>query len=144
MDKPQILIVEDDPSWQKTFKRYLKNEPFNISIAATYQEALALIEAQTFDWVEQIPDNPYPFPHYVTLQFPGSGTLTVAEVPQSGHYALSNMQVWSEPPAKPDHDFICFEPSVGSEDALNRPADRLNIDQHSSTQIVLQLQAKPL
>lgn len=46
-----VLIVEDDPSWQKTFKRYLKNEPFAISVAATYQEALALIEAQTFDLV---------------------------------------------------------------------------------------------
>ena len=54
------------------------------------------------------------------------------------------MQVWSEPPTKPDHNFVCFEPTVGSEDALNRPADRLNIDQHSSRQIVLQLQGKPL
>jgi galactose mutarotase-like enzyme len=100
-------------------------------------------EAQTFDWVEHIPDNPYPFPHHVTIRFPGSGTLTIGEKPQNGQYALSNMQVWSEPPTKPDHNFICFEPSVGSEDALNRPADRLNIDQHSSRLIVSQLQAEP-
>jgi len=70
--------------------------------------------------------------------------LIIAELPQNGQYALSNMQVWSEPPTKPDHNFVCFEPTVGSEDALNRPADRLNIDQHSSRQIVLQLQGKPL
>jgi galactose mutarotase-like enzyme len=107
-------------------------------------EGLSGFEAQAFDWVEHIPDNPYPFPHQVTLQFPGSGALEVAEVPQMDQYALSNMQVWSEPPTKPDHNFICFEPTVGSEDALNRPADRLNIDQHSSSQIVLQLQATPL
>ncbi|HYU71348.1 MAG TPA: hypothetical protein VEL31_01595, partial [Ktedonobacteraceae bacterium] len=59
------------------------------------------------------------------------------------NYALANMQVWSEPPTKPDHAFVCFEPTVGSEDALNRPADRLTIAPHSSRQIVLQLTAKP-
>jgi galactose mutarotase-like enzyme len=106
-------------------------------------EGLPAFEAKAFDWVEHIPDNPYPFPHHVSIQFPGSRTLNITEIPQNGLYALANMQVWSEPPTKPDHDFICFEPTVGSEDALNRPADRLNIDQHSSRQIVLQLQAKP-
>jgi galactose mutarotase-like enzyme len=100
-------------------------------------------ETQAFDWVEHIPDNPYPFPHHVSLRFPESGTLIIAEIPQNGQYSLSNMQVWSEPPTKPDHNFICFEPTVGSEDTLNRPDDRLNIDQHSSKQIVLQLQARP-
>ena len=106
-------------------------------------DGLSGFEAQDFDWVEHIPDKPYPYQHDVTLQFPGKGTLIVAETPLNNQYALTNMQVWSEPPTKPDHDFICFEPTVGSEDALNRPADRLNIDQHSSGQIVLQLQAKP-
>lgn len=94
-----------------------------------------------FDWVQHIPDNPYPFPHHFTVQFPGGGTLTITEVPQNGKYALANMQVWSEPPTKPDHDFICFEPTVGSEDALNRPADRLTIEPQSSRQIVLQLRS---
>ena len=84
------------------------------------------------------------FLNHVTIQFPGSGTLTITEVPQNGQYALSNMQVWSEPPTKPDHDFICFEPSVGSEDALNRPADRLIIEPQSSKLVVLQLRARPL
>jgi galactose mutarotase-like enzyme len=106
-------------------------------------DGLSGFEAQAFDWVEHIPDNPYPFQHDVTLQFPGNGTLIVAEIPLNSQYVLTNMQVWSEPPTKPDHNFICFEPTVGSEDTLNRPADRLNIDQHSSRQIVLQLQAKP-
>jgi galactose mutarotase-like enzyme len=45
---------------------------------------------------------------------------------------------------KPQHEFVCFEPTVSSEDALNRPADRLNIAPNSSRQIVLQLTAKPL
>lgn len=101
-------------------------------------------DVQSFDWVQRIPDNPYPFPHQVTIQIPEGGTSTIAEIPQDGKYSLSNMQVWSEPPTKPDHDFICFEPTVGSEDALNRPADRLTIAPQSSRQIVLQLEAKPL
>lgn len=97
-----------------------------------------------FDWVDKIPDNPYPFPHQVTVQFPQRGTLTIAELPQNDRYLLANMQVWSEPPTKPDHNFICFEPTVGSEDALNRPADRLTIAPNSVKQIVLQLTARPM
>jgi len=116
-----------------------QSEKLNIRV-----DGLSGFEAQAFDWVEHIPDNPYSFPHQVSLHFPESGTLIIAELPQNGQYALSNMQVWSEPPTKPDHNFVCFEPTVGSEDALNRPADRLNIDQHSSRQIVLRLQGKPL
>lgn len=116
-----------------------QSEKMNVKV-----EGISGFEAQAFDWVEHIPDNAYPFPHHVTIQFPGNGTLIVEEIPQNNDYALANMQVWSEPPTKPDHNFICFEPTVGSEDALNRPADRLNIDQHSSKQIVLQLQANPL
>ncbi len=101
-------------------------------------------DVHAFDWVQYVPDNSYPFPHHVTIRFPAGGILTIAEIPQTGKYALSNMQVWSEPPTRPDHDFICFEPTVGSEDALNRPADRLNIEPGDSKQIVLQLHAKPL
>ena len=101
-------------------------------------------DVHAFDWVQRIPDNPYPFPHQVTIQFPKRGILTITELPQDGGYALANMQVWSEPPTKPDHDFICFEPTVSSEDALNRHADRLNIATQSTRQIVLQLKAQPL
>jgi galactose mutarotase-like enzyme len=99
---------------------------------------------QAFDWVQLIPDNPYSFEHQVSIRIPAHGTLTIAEVAMNSNYTLSNMQVWSEPPTKPDHDFICFEPTVGSEDALNRPANRLIIEPQSSKQIVMQLQAKPL
>lgn len=97
---------------------------------------------QDFDWVERIPDNPYPFPHAVSVTFPKKGTLHIEELPQqqqAEQYSLRNMQVWSEPPYKPDHDFVCFEPTVGSEDALNRPADRLEIEPGGSRIIVLQL-----
>lgn len=101
-------------------------------------------DVHVFDWVQCVPDNPYPFPHQVTIRLPAGGALTIAEIPQAGKYALSNMQVWSEPPTKPDHDFICFEPTVGSEDAINRPADRLNIEPGGSKQIVLQLHVQPM
>ena len=58
-----ILIVEDVLSWQKTFKRFLQNEPFIISVASNYQEALNLTETQSFDLIildvhlSEMPDN---------------------------------------------------------------------------------------
>ncbi len=96
-----------------------------------------------FDWDTNPPNNPYPFPHTVTLEFPHAGRLTIAELPVLDKYSLATMQVWTEPPSAPDHDFVCFEPVVASADGLNRPQDRLNIPAHSSHQIVLQLTAQP-
>jgi galactose mutarotase-like enzyme len=101
-------------------------------------------EIGAFDWDTSPPDNPYPFPHRVTIQFPDRGTLTIAEQPGDARYMLANLQVWTEPISAPDHEFVCFEPTVSSEDALNRPADRLNMAPRSSQQIVLQLTATPL
>ncbi len=124
---------------------------FHPYIAMAQQDKASLVTdgpegfaANTFDWEQDPPDHPYPFPHRVTIQVPQRGTLTIAELPQEGLYRLAMMQVWSEPAARPDHAFVCFEPAVGSEDALNRPADRLLIAPHSSQRIVLQLTAKPL
>ena len=96
-----------------------------------------------YDWNTNPPDKPGPFPHHVSIEIPQSGTLTISEQPVAGNYSLANMQVWSEPASKPDHAFVCFEPTVGSEDALNRPADRLNIAPHSTRRIVLQLHTQP-
>jgi len=101
-------------------------------------------EVSDFDWETHIPYNPYPFPQRVNIQIPHGGILTIEELPVDGNYALANMQVWSEPPTKPDAAFVCFEPTVGSEDALNRPTDRLTVAPHGSRQIVLRLTAKPL
>jgi galactose mutarotase-like enzyme len=98
----------------------------------------------SFDWDVQPPNNPYPFPHHVAIQFPHEGTLTIAELPIADHYSLSTMQVWSEPVSAVDHEFVCFEPVVTSEDGLNRPQDRLNIAPHSTHELVLQLSAQPL
>ena len=101
-------------------------------------------EVKAFDWDKQPPDNSYLFPHHVTVEIPYYGTLVVEELPIDGQYVLANMQVWSEPITKPDCAFVCFEPTVGSEDALNRPADRLNIPPHGLRQLILQLTARPL
>lgn len=98
----------------------------------------------TVPWDVKPPDTPYSFPHSVTIEFPGRGTLTIEELPVDGKYKLSTMQVWSEPASATDHDFVCFEPVVTSEDGLNRPADRLNIAPGSSQQIVLRLKAQPV
>lgn len=97
-----------------------------------------------FQWDIKPPDNPFTFPHNVTIQVPQHGTLTITELPDEGAYKLKNIQVWSEPAEKPDHDFVCFEPIVTSEDGLNRPADRLNIEPHGTQRILLQFTAKPL
>jgi len=70
--------------------------------------------------------------------------VPIAERPEDAQYVLANMQVWTEPMSATDHEFVCFEPTVSSEDAFNRLADRLNMAPHSSQQIVLQLTATPL
>lgn len=107
-------------------------------------EGLAGFAVNDFQWDTNPPNTPYPFAQQVTIQFPQHGTLTVREQPTPDGYALKTMQVWTEPVLVPDHEFVCFEPVVTSEDGLNRPADRLNIAPHSSRQIILQLQAQPL
>ena len=104
-------------------------------------EGLPDFDAKKVQWNTQPPDQPYPFPHRVTVKFPAQGTLTIQEQPVAGEYGLSTMQVWSEPVSAVDHDFVCFEPVVTSEDGLNRPQDRLNIAPHSSRQIILQFRA---
>ncbi|GCF07418.1 aldose epimerase family protein [Dictyobacter arantiisoli] len=106
-------------------------------------EGLPEVDPKAIQWDSQPPNNPYSFPHRVTLQIPQGGVLTIAEEPWEGQYSLATMQVWSEPAIADDHNFVCFEPVVTSEDGLNRPADRLNIPAHSSHQIILRLSAKP-
>ncbi len=44
-----ILVIEDLPSWQKKFRRFLREEPFNVVVATDYPEALILAEVYTFD-----------------------------------------------------------------------------------------------
>lgn len=109
-------------------------------------EGIAGFSAANVQWDSKPPDTPYAFPHRVTVQFPRSGTLTIAEQPTDdgdAQYKLKTMQVWSEPVGKPDKDFVCFEPVVTEEDGLNRPQDRLNIAPHGTQTIVLQLIAQP-
>jgi DNA-binding NarL/FixJ family response regulator len=36
-------------SWQKNFRRFLRNEPFNVAVAATSHEALSLYEPYALD-----------------------------------------------------------------------------------------------
>ncbi len=107
-------------------------------------EGLSGFSIGNYDWVRNIPDKPNPFPHRVTVQIPRRGTLIIEEIPTDEGYALKNMQVWSDEPDRPDHDFVCFEPTVSSEDALNRPDDRLNIAPHSSRSFVLRITAEPI
>ncbi len=107
-------------------------------------QGLPEFDPQKVRWDTQPPDQPYPFLHRVTVEVPQRGTLTILEQPIAEKYALSTMQVWSEPASAADHAFVCFEPVVTSEDGLNRPQDRLNIASHSAQQIILQFRAHPI
>jgi Galactose mutarotase and related enzymes len=101
------------------------------------------IDPANIDWDALPPNEPYPFPHRVSLAIPQHGTITIEEKPVADHYSLAMMQVWSEPASAPDHDFICFEPIVTSEDGLNRPQDRLNIPPHTTHTLQLVIKAEP-
>ena len=101
-------------------------------------------DPQSVQWTTQPPDKPLPFLHHVSIDFPEQGTLTIEEEPLEGNYSLSTMQVWSEPATAPDHNFVCFEPVVTSEDGLNRPDDRINIPAHKAHKLILKLTARPL
>jgi galactose mutarotase-like enzyme len=100
-------------------------------------EGLAGFDAAAIDWATKPPDTPYHFPHQVRIHFPGRGSLTIEEETVDDAYSLTNMQVWSEKASAPDHDFVCFEPTVSSEDALNRPEDRLMVEPGKTRQISL-------
>jgi hypothetical protein len=85
----------------------------------------------------------YPFlSHHVTITIPHKGPLIISELPVNNTYKLKNMQVWSEPPTAPDYAFVCFEPSVSSEDAFDRPSDPLEIALGGTQEFVLQLRAE--
>ncbi len=95
------------------------------------------------NWDTQPPDTFYAFPHRIEADFPQMGRLTIEELPQDGHYSLKEIQVWSEPMEKPDHNFICLEPIVSHENALNRPADRLEIPSQQTHVIKWSITAQP-
>jgi galactose mutarotase-like enzyme len=111
--------------------------------SALHVKGLANFDPQQVPWATQPPDQSLPYLHDVSVEFPTQGTLKIEEEPLEGYYSLAAMQVWSEPPTAPDHDFVCFEPVVTSEDGLNRPQDRLNIPAHSSHKLILKLTATP-
>ena len=46
-----VLIIEDLPSWQKSFQRYLQHEPLNLFFAASYFEAVQKAKLFPFDLV---------------------------------------------------------------------------------------------
>lgn len=51
MNKPRILIVEDDNEWQEIYKRCLSDMPYEITGARKVATALSLLEQETFDVV---------------------------------------------------------------------------------------------
>ncbi len=46
-----VLVIEDMPSWQRNFRRYLQEQPFNVHIAKNRNEALDLIQNGKIDVV---------------------------------------------------------------------------------------------
>ncbi len=51
MNKPRILIVEDDAEWQEIYRRCLSNAPYEITSARKVSTALTLLQESTFDVV---------------------------------------------------------------------------------------------
>jgi galactose mutarotase-like enzyme len=105
-------------------------------------EGLEGFSAEDFNWIERIPDNFFPFSHDAKILVPGRGALAIKEILENEKYSLRNMRVWSEPPSRPDHDFVCFEVTVGREDSLNRPSDRLMIEPNNLHTIALQFRTE--
>lgn len=48
MSRGRILVVEDDPRWQNTFRRFLKSEGYSVAIATNYDEAVTRLESECF------------------------------------------------------------------------------------------------
>jgi CheY-like chemotaxis protein len=48
MGKGRILVVEDDPRWQNTFRRFLESEGYSVTVASNYDEAAARLESECF------------------------------------------------------------------------------------------------
>lgn len=48
MGRARILVVEDDPRWQNTFRRFLESEGYSVSIAPNYDEAAIKLESECF------------------------------------------------------------------------------------------------
>ncbi len=47
--RPSILVVDDLADWQMTLKGLLTDEGFNVNTAASTDEAIRLLESQSFD-----------------------------------------------------------------------------------------------
>jgi len=51
-DESRILVVDDEESLRLTFKTFLSREGYGpVTVASTFDEALALIENNTFDLI---------------------------------------------------------------------------------------------
>lgn len=48
MGKARILVVEDNPRWQNTFRRFLESEGYSVFIAPNYDEAVVRLESECF------------------------------------------------------------------------------------------------
>jgi ActR/RegA family two-component response regulator len=48
MSPGRILVVEDDPRWQNTLRRFLESEGYSVAIARDYDEAVAKLEIECF------------------------------------------------------------------------------------------------
>ncbi|MBE2224644.1 MAG: response regulator [Anaerolineae bacterium] len=49
LEKPRILVVDDNEDWQKTVRGMLKDEGYDVAIAGTFEDAHALLISQSFN-----------------------------------------------------------------------------------------------
>ena len=48
MSQGRILVVDDDPRWQNTFRRFLESEDYSVVVTSGYDEAVAKLESACF------------------------------------------------------------------------------------------------
>jgi len=48
-DRPSVLVVEDDPSWQAIYQEVLEEEGYQVGLASSKEEVHQKLEERTYD-----------------------------------------------------------------------------------------------
>lgn len=49
LERPRILVVDDNVDWQKTVRGMLKDEGYHVAVAGTFEDAKALLKRESFN-----------------------------------------------------------------------------------------------
>lgn len=77
---------------------------------------IAGFDAAAVDWDTHPPDTMYNFDTRSEIVCPDK-TIRIEDITPGGA-VIRHMVVWSQPLSLPDHDFVCFEPITGGNNAI--------------------------